>query len=89
MNITANGNYTLTPKNHRFSSGTVYVSGDLGAATVVLNVLNNGELTPLTSGTLEIDEQYQVNHGKIAEIVAVITDSDGSTDFVLSYNGHD
>ena len=87
MNITKNGDYQLTPKNTRFSSGAVYLSGTLGSATVVVNRLVKGTPTPLTSGTLSINEQYVIDHGQMAEIIAVVTGATGSTDFDLEYNG--
>lgn len=87
MNITKDGNYQLTPKNTRFSAGAVYMSGALGTASVVVNHLVDGTPEPLTSGTLAIDEQYEIKHGQMAELVAVVTGSNGSTDFDINYNG--
>ena len=87
MNITSDGNYRINQKNGRFSSGIVYTSGAFGAATVVLNNSVNDALTPLTSGALSTNAQYKVDHGQMADLIAVVSSSNGSTDFNIEYNG--
>jgi len=80
MNITADGTYKLT-EGKESSEGMVYISGDLGAATLVLS--HGG--TELTDGDLEVDTQYHVTHGRLNQLDLVVTSADGSTDFDVDY----
>ncbi len=88
MNITKNGVYPITPKNHRFSSGSVFSTGTQGAATLKLGYKDkNGTITELTDGSITIPEQKNVQHGQLADIVLTVTNADGSTDFNVEYRG--
>lgn len=79
MNITANGEYQLR-------SGTdttvVYVSGNLGAATVnVVYKDGAGSLIPFSNGALVANDQYKIEHGMNIELLLEVSGADGSTNF--------
>ena len=88
MNITANGTYNVTPTNHRFSSGTVFSSGDLDTATATFSYKSpGGTVTALNAGTLVIGTEHEIKHGQLADIKLVVTGSTASTDFDIDYHG--
>lgn len=87
MNITSDGTYPLTPENHRFSSGVVFVTGTLSTAIATISYSNNGILSPITDGILTDDSQYDIKHGKLAVLVLVVSGSGGSTNFNVNYHG--
>ena len=88
MNITSNGTYNITPSNHRFSAGTVFSSGSLGAGSATFSYKSKeGTVTALNGGTLVVGTEHEIKHGQLADIKLVVTGSDGSTNFNVDYHG--
>lgn len=80
IDITAGGSYRLNGK-HSMGSSIVYLSGDLGGATAVLTGFGGA----LVDGTVAIGTQYQVRHGRDADLFLVV--SGGSPDFSVKVSG--
>lgn len=92
INVTANGDYllvqeTITPTGNYSGTGTsvIMVSGTFGTATATLKYKDlSGNFVALENGTLEVNKQYVVEHGKGVDLYVTIATADGSTDIDIS-----
>jgi hypothetical protein len=77
--ITTDGNYELNT-SFKPNKTVIYVSGTIGAATVVVTYKNQaGTYLPLSNANITVGEQYEVTHGANQDIFLTVTGSDGAT----------
>ena len=82
MKITLDGEYKL--EVDASSSSIIYVSGSDGGGTITLGYMDDNGFVPLTDGTLQVGEQYEVNHGAGMYLFVKLTGSTGASITVIT-----
>jgi len=82
MRIIANGLYELDTDG--YTRSVVYVSGVDGGATMALSKATG---KPLTDGTIVIDGEYTIGHGRRKTIYVEVTGVTGTTDITITTHG--
>jgi len=77
--ITTDGNYALDTE-FKPNKTVIYVSGTMGAASVVVTYKNQAEAyLQLDNAVITTGQQYEVTHGANMDIFLTVTGADGST----------